>query len=79
MLIEILNPFFARLIACHVDVNIRHHRSLFRKESLKEQLLAHRIDDGDFERVAHDATGGRAAPLRHDAVRFAKLHEIPKR
>ena len=52
-----------------VDVHVRHRFAARIEEALEEQVVAHRVDVGDLERVGGDRAR-RAAPARPDLIPF---------
>ena len=76
-LVDVLDDALALVAAGQVDIDVGPLAALFGEEALEEQVHADRIDGGDAERVADGAVGGRAAPLRQDAVFAAEAHDVP--
>ena len=76
-LVDVLDGALALVAAGKVDIDVGPLAALFGKEALEEQVHAHRIHRGDFERVADGAVGGRPAALRQDVVFAAEAHDVP--
>src|SRR5271156_2731960 len=76
-LIHVLNRTFAIGFARQVEVDVRPLATLFRKESLKEQVQSYRIDDGDLERVADNAIRRRTTALNENSVVLAETDNVP--
>src|SRR5208283_2053856 len=75
--IDILDDLLALVAAGQVEIDIGPLAALFGQEAFEQQLHFDRVDGGDAERVADRAVGGRAAPLRHDLILAAELHDVP--
>ena len=76
-LVDVLDGALALVAAGQVDIDVGPLAALFGEEALEKQVHAHRIDRGDFERVADGAVGGRSAALRQDVVLAAEAHDVP--
>src|SRR5215475_9142429 len=76
-LVDILNDLLAPITARQVEVDVRPLPALLGKETLEEQLHAHRVHCGDAQRVADRAVGGGAASLHQDVVTTAVLDQVP--
>ena len=76
-LVDVLDGALALIAAGQVEIDIRPLAALFGEEALEQQVHAHRIDGGDSQRITDRAVGGRAAPLRQNAVVAAETHDVP--
>ena len=76
-LVDVLQDLLAAIARRQVDVDVRPLAALLGEEALEQELVAHRVDRGDAERVAHDRVGGRAAALAQDPARAALAHDVP--
>ncbi len=75
--IDVLDDLLALVAAGQVEIDIGPFAALLGKETLEQQLHLDRVDRGDPERIADRAVGRRAAPLRHDLILAAELHDVP--
>ena len=64
---HVVNYLLAPLIT-KVNINIRHGHALRVQETLKEKIITHRINIGDSQCVAYNASGGGTPPRPHDNV-----------
>ncbi len=61
-----------------VDVDVRHLLAAGVEEALEEQVVAHRVDVGDLERVRRERAGRRAAARADpDPVHLREVDEVP--
>ena len=69
---------FAAPPHAEIDVDIGHRNALGVQKALEEQFILHRIDVGNFQRVADQAPRGRSAAGTHrDALGSRVMNEIP--
>ena len=74
---HVVNYLLAPLIT-KVNINIGHGHALRVQETLKEKIIAHRINVGDSQCVAHNAPGSRPPPRPHDDIlRSGIVDKIP--
>ena len=76
-LVDILDDALAPIAAGQVDIDVGPFAALLGEEALEEQLHADRVDRRDAERIADRAVGGRAAPLRQNALLAAEFDDVP--
>src|SRR6202035_413799 len=67
----------ALVTARQIEIDVWPFAALLGKEALEQQFHLHGVDGGDAERIADRAVGGRAAPLHHDLILAAELHDVP--
>src|SRR5665213_615393 len=72
----ILDDFFAAAIL-DINIHVGHADTVGVQETLKQQVIKHRVYLSDLKGVGNDRTG-RAAPARpeHYTLVFAPVHEV---
>ena len=75
--IDVLDDLLALVAARQIDIDVGPLPALLGEKALEQQLHPDRVDRRDPERIADRAVGRRAAPLRHDCVLAAELHDVP--
>ena len=74
--LDVLDHAVAAFIV-EVHVDIRHRDSLGIEETLKEEVVLHRVEVGDAEAVGYHASGGAASPGAYrDSVVLGPVDEV---
>ena len=74
-LVDVLDHLLAPLVL-EIDVDVGRLAPFRGDEALEQQVDFRRIDTGDPQAIAHDRVGGRAAPLRQDALPMRKGDDV---
>ena len=75
--VDVLNGALALIAAGKIEIDVGPFAALFGKESLEEQIHAHRIHGGDSQRIADRAIGRRAAALHQNILFAAEANDVP--
>ena len=59
-----------------VDIDVRWPVTLGREEPLEQQLVGHRVDVGDTQRVTHRGVGSTPPTLAQDVVAFTEVDDV---
>ncbi len=71
--------YFRAFIILEVQVDIRHFNAPRVEEALEDQPIAHRLHQGDIQRIRHHRTGRRSARVIPDALFASRSGTDPKR